>query len=60
MGMSEYTKGIRKKVGHSLLQMNLETQPWVKVVLPDIFKRRGQALFQPAEWKLEDELGLES
>ena len=36
--------------------VTLNTQPWVRVVLPDVFERRGRALFRPAEWKSRDEM----
>ena len=31
--------------------MALDTQTWVQVVLPEVFKQRGQASFKPATWK---------
>lgn len=36
--------------------MGLNTQPWVRVVLPDVLENRGQASFEPASWKPEDAL----
>ena len=40
--------------------MALNTQPWVRVVLPDVFERRGRAFFKPAAWKPGDELAEKS
>ncbi len=35
---------------------SLDTQPWVEIVLQDIFKFRKKALFKPPSWKPEDAL----